>query len=65
MMTKTSLVCLMGALVMSVGVGRLDAKNEGSRVRVASTAGDATASIQGEIDRAFAAGGGTVVLGKG
>lgn len=33
--------------------------------RVQPTVGDATASIQGEIDRAFRAGGGKVVVGKG
>lgn len=33
--------------------------------RVQPMAGDATAAIQGEIDRAFKAGGGTVVVGKG
>ena len=35
------------------------------RVRVDPVDGDATAMIQGEIDRAFAAGGGTVVVGRG
>lgn len=33
--------------------------------RVQPMAGDATAAIQGEIDRAFLSGGGTVVVGKG
>lgn len=33
--------------------------------RVQPTAGDATAAIQSEIDRAFLSGGGTVVVGKG
>lgn len=37
----------------------------GTRFRVRPTVGDATAAIQGEIDRAFKTGGGTVVVGKG
>jgi len=40
---------------------RCDAK----RLRVRPVAGDATLAIQGEIDRAFRSGGGTVVVGKG
>ena len=36
-----------------------------ARFRVQPTVGDATAAIQGEIDRAFKAGGGKVVVGRG
>ncbi len=61
---KTSLICLIGAL-LTLGGGCLKVKESLARVRVRPMAGDATAAIQGEIDRAFTAGGGTVVLGKG
>lgn len=40
-------------------------KGAGACFRVQPTGGDATAAIQGEIDRAFKAGGGKVVVGKG
>ena len=62
---KTTLVCLAGSLLMALGMGRLNAADPAARVRVQPQAGDATTAIQGEIDRAFTAGGGTVVLGKG
>ena len=56
---------LIGIVALVLGAGSLTAKEFGARVRVKPQTGDATAAIQGEIDRAFSAGGGTVVLGKG
>ena len=62
---KTTLIGLTGTLLLTLGSGCLTGKGPDARLRVKWQTGDATAAIQGEIDRAFASGGGTVVLGKG
>ena len=77
-LSKVCALCAAGAMFAAVAgaeaissasgkVSTVDAHGvEGNRrVRVNPVDGDATAAIQGEIDRAFAAGGGTVVVGRG
>lgn len=51
------------AAVLAVGCSSGNLSD--SRFRARPTVGDATAAIQDEIDRAFKAGGGTVIVGKG
>lgn len=56
---------LMFVAAIASAIGCSCEKGSDARFRVQLTAGDATAAIQSEIDRAFKAGGGTVVVGRG
>jgi len=59
-MRVLTMVVLAGVLAGCAGE-----RGTATNYRVRPTVGDATTAIQGEIDRAFKAGGGTVVVGKG
>ena len=56
---------MMAVLLGAVLAGCTSEKGEQGVYRVRPTSGDATAAIQGEIDRAFKAGGGKVVVDPG
>ena len=55
-------VLLIGSALVA---GCASERNDAIEYRARPTVGDATAAIQGEIDRAFRAGGGKVVVGRG
>ena len=65
-MNKMNMVFVWAALATAlVGCSYDNPSGRGAQIRVAPAAGDATAAIQGAIDKAFQAGGGKVVVGKG
>ena len=62
---STSVVACAALAMAALAVGCSNGRCAAAHYRVRPTVGDATAAIQGEIDRAFTAGGGTVVVGSG